>query len=259
MLRFVVNLDRSIERFRCISESLESFGLSFTRISAIDGKLLTKNELQKLAVPKDERLLCFRELTPGEVGCFLSHRECWKKLVESDQNWALILEDDCVFSTNAKSLMETENWIPKDIQLCQLAHIGCSGEKVIIERRKYKLFNGSEVVRVIKPHHIGTLAYLIHRDVARVALDATRKIEAPVDEFLFSMRYSFGREYAGWMVNPYPVKPDVAVGSTIGHEKENSDFGRPGSLAQFCRKVFNRVYVSIYRKVRGKRSIVRFE
>jgi glycosyl transferase family 25 len=33
-------------------------------------------------------------LGPGEVGCFLSHRRCWQRIVDSDWDYALIVEDD---------------------------------------------------------------------------------------------------------------------------------------------------------------------
>ncbi|MAI68498.1 MAG: glycosyl transferase family 25, partial [Rhizobiales bacterium TMED143] len=33
-------------------------------------------------------------LSPGEVGCFLSHRACWQRIVDQDLPYALIVEDD---------------------------------------------------------------------------------------------------------------------------------------------------------------------
>ena len=73
-----------------------------------------------------------------------------------------------------------------------------SGDQVLIDKNKHKINNRFEVVRIIKPHHIGAVAYFIHRDVARLALEATRQLEAPVDEVLFSLNYPIGRKYAGW-------------------------------------------------------------
>ena len=33
-------------------------------------------------------------LGAGEVGCFLSHRQCWQRIVEDTQDYAFIAEDD---------------------------------------------------------------------------------------------------------------------------------------------------------------------
>ena len=59
-----------------------------------------------------------------------------------------------------------------------------------------------------------------------MALEATRQLEAPVDEVLFSLNYPIGRKYAGWMVNPYVVRPDFVIESTIGHRKEDGGYGK---------------------------------
>ena len=157
-----------------------------------------------------------------------------------------MLEDDCIFSERVQSFIASEKWIPKGVKLCQLSHSGQSGDRVLIERRKYDLrYGGSELVRVIKPHYIGAVAYFIHRDVAKLALEATRQLEAPIDELLFSLKYPIGKKYAGWMVNPYPIRPDMIVESTIGHEKAKG-FGKPYTFVQVLRKFSSRIYIYIY-------------
>lgn len=80
MLRLVINLDRSKERLKRISDSLMNFGLRFSRVQAVDGRLLSEAEIKQLVIPKWKRQLFFRELTRTEVGCCLSHRKCWKML-----------------------------------------------------------------------------------------------------------------------------------------------------------------------------------
>ena len=106
---------------------------------------------------------------------------------------------------------------------------------------------------------MGAAAYLIHRDVAQLALELTGKLEAPVDEVLFSLNYPMGRKYAGWVVNPYPVRIDHDLESTIGHGEENEGYGDPCTESQRWRKVFTRIRISLYRKFRGVWVQVRFE
>lgn len=38
-----------------------------------------------------------RPMTLGEIGCFLSHYYIWQKMVESNEQEVLILEDDIKF------------------------------------------------------------------------------------------------------------------------------------------------------------------
>lgn len=198
MLRLVINLDRSKERLKRISDSLMNFGLRFSRVQAVDGRLLSEAEIKQLVIPKWKRQLFFRELTR-------------------------------------------------------------SGDQVLIDKNKHKINNRFEVVRIIKPHHIGAVAYFIHRDVARLALEATRQLEAPVDEVLFSLNYPIGRKYAGWMVNPYVVRPDFVIESTIGHRKEDGGYGSPFTAMQRWRKFTTRINISVYRKLYGNKFQVSFE
>lgn len=259
MLRLLINLDRSPDRLQAISKALTGLGLSFSRVRAIDGKYLTEEEVRQWTVPRVKRRLCCRDLTRTEIACCLSHRKCWQMLVDSNEEWALILEDDCIFSDRAREFMTDAKWMPETLKLCQLAHIGYSGERILIERRKVIIDEKSEIIRIIKPHHVGAAAYLIHRDVAQLALESTGKLEAPVDEILFSLSYPIGRKYAGWMVNPYPVRVDSNLESTIGHGKENEGYGASYTERQRWRKVFSRIGVSVYRKFHGVWAQVKFE
>ena len=259
MLRLLINLDRSQDRLQVISKALTDLGLSFSRVQAIDGKKLTEEEVRQWTIPKAKRHLCCRDLTRTEIACCLSHRKCWQMLVDSNEEWALILEDDCIFSDRAREFMADAEWMPATLKLCQLAHIGHSGECVLIERRKVILDDKTEIIRIIKPHHVGAATYLIHRDVAQLALELTGKLEAPVDEVLFSLNYPIGRKYAGWVVNTYPVRIDHDLESTIGHGEENEGYGDPCTESQRWRKVFTRIRISLYRKFRGVWAQVRFE
>lgn len=45
---------------------------------------------------KEERACAFhnRRLTPGEIGCAMSHRDVWREISFSDREWSLVFEDD---------------------------------------------------------------------------------------------------------------------------------------------------------------------
>lgn len=69
--------------------------------------------LQKMGVkflPGYEDPYHHRQMTMGEIGCFLSHYKIWEKIVEKQQEQVLILEDDIrfepYFKDKAESVME---------------------------------------------------------------------------------------------------------------------------------------------------------
>ena len=59
MLRLVINLDRSPERLQRITTALKTFDLEFSRVRAVDGKLLTNEEVCQWTLSKPQRHLFF--------------------------------------------------------------------------------------------------------------------------------------------------------------------------------------------------------
>lgn len=130
MLICVINLDRSVDRWKSVSGELQKVGVEAVRVAGVDGRKLSNEFVESIVPPLSDissRLEFPKELTKGEVGCFLSHRKCWQKLLESKEKWALILEDDIYISRRAKKYMTGEGWIPNDAGFVQL-HIHRSGK-----------------------------------------------------------------------------------------------------------------------------------
>jgi len=89
----VINLDRSPERLLAIGNDLNLAGLPWSRLRAVepDTDYVTAIEVYDNA---RANYLFGRDLTRGEVGCFLSHLEALRALSQSGCYIGLILEDD---------------------------------------------------------------------------------------------------------------------------------------------------------------------
>ena len=94
---YVINLDRSPKRLRCISSHLRSLGIEFTGIAAVDGRQISNETARSYPVRY------FRPLTKGELGCALSHYRCWERIIEDGVDYGVILEDDAMLD---KSFLE---------------------------------------------------------------------------------------------------------------------------------------------------------
>jgi len=64
------------------------------RFHAFDARQLGSEDLSELVDQNAARFLQHRDLTPGEIGCAISHREALREVARADHNWAVILEDD---------------------------------------------------------------------------------------------------------------------------------------------------------------------
>ena len=100
--------------------------------------------------------------------------------------------------------MLTEDWIPAGVDLIQL-HGNKYCESLIRKERHQLIEEGSELVRPIRPTPVGTLAYIISRDAAAYAIENSKLLACPVDEFLVSPCSNFPKKFAIWRLNPCVV------------------------------------------------------
>lgn len=225
MLHLVINLDDSIERMESVAAKLSALNISFERVSAVNGRSLTDMEFTNLVYPLDHfdsKVRFTRQLTRGEVGCFLSHIKCWQKLLASDEDWALIMEDDIQISDFAPRFMKSTDWIPNGIQMCQLSCLYRTQDALIDPFDKIELDLGYSLVRPLFPHPLGTQCYLISRDAASKALQLSKKLVAPVDNFLFSPWFDFAKQNKIWRISPVLVIPNEEIDSDIGVRSKKS-------------------------------------
>lgn len=166
---FLINLDRSPERLAFMTTQLAALGLSAERLSAVDGATI---DLQPYATSG---------LTKGEIGCFLSHRDAWQRLVASDNDLALVLEDDVRLSADLPRVLETAAKLDRGNHILKL---DTSGRAVLLEKRALR---PSERIRLSRLHseHTGTAGYVISAQAAAELLSRSSTIAEPVDLFMF--------------------------------------------------------------------------
>jgi glycosyl transferase, family 25 len=96
---YVINLEHRKDRLKRIKEELSKINLSDESnnlhiINAINGKNLDIKQLKNAGYLKYDS----RPLRSGEIGCFMSHLDCWVKILESGQPYGLIIEDDAILT-----------------------------------------------------------------------------------------------------------------------------------------------------------------
>ena len=90
---YVINLEERIDKKNNIINELNTNNISnYEIINAYNGKYL---DITKLDYNNQ-----FRNMRKGEIGCYLSHVECWFKFLKSNKEYALILEDDAVLGND---------------------------------------------------------------------------------------------------------------------------------------------------------------
>jgi GR25 family glycosyltransferase involved in LPS biosynthesis len=120
---YVINLDSSTERLEQMNKQMNILGKPFTRVSAVNGKTLSNEEINNVT-----NLACRYFCTNTMIGIFLSHKKVWQTIIENNDKYALVMEDDCVlvdtFQTDLKnSLNELDEIDPE----WDFLYLGCFG------------------------------------------------------------------------------------------------------------------------------------
>ena len=177
---FIIHLHRAAKRKKNVQTIISKLKLETEVIDAVDGNKLTFDEISKYLSKKN----LYRPNYPfkinnGEIGCFLSHRVVWKKIVEEKLDSALIFEDDIQidFKNFEQSLKVGLKHIKK------LGYIQFQTRKITNYASELDSVNG---IKILKPKTIPlrTSAQLISYDTALNLLNKSIKIDRPIDGFL---------------------------------------------------------------------------
>lgn len=99
-------MDKNKDRLESCSAQLKAQKVQFERYPAIYGRDIAQSTLEKFYNKKLNKTLYKKELSVGEIGCYLSHMALWQKIVDEKLDYAVILEDDFTLSNNFNKFPE---------------------------------------------------------------------------------------------------------------------------------------------------------
>jgi glycosyl transferase family 25 len=219
---YLINLNRSKERYNYIKGYLIDLELPFERIEALDGSSLSKEEI--------ESKVDFKFFNPtqklGTVGCSLSHIKVWETFLRSNFKFALIFEDDVSFDPNKLKVVIKD--LIKNSQLWDLVsfEIFHRGFPLTIK----KLENGNNLVLYLtKVTHSG--AYMINRKAAKNLLKKALPIKMPIDHY-FTRSWELDIKFTG-------IENPRLVNQTFGE----SDIEKTKQISKDNKNVFSLLYL----------------
>ena len=116
---YVINLDDQVSRWAAAESMLNYWQVeNYTRVSAYDGREDDLGGILKGRYPD--------QMSGGEIGCVTSHLNAMKMFLETDDQYAVMMEDDCDISTVQYWPFEWKDFqakLPYDFDVVQLAII----------------------------------------------------------------------------------------------------------------------------------------
>lgn len=202
----VISLKRSLDRRKQVEKEMQKISLPWSFLDAVDGSALAAIPIEYK--PLKVELLQGYALTPNEIGCYLSHKEAWKRCVQENTP-TLILEDDFVLSPNFEKTLKIILEAYGDWNFLRLQGL---------YEVEYETLNEKSGVSFVKNKGdaVGATAYLLKPEIARHLIKHSSDIYEPVDHFLEHYK-KHGLEFLA--IRPYPV--DITRGkSTIADRSE---------------------------------------
>ena len=199
--------------------------VDYTRISAVDGQVLTPDKLKSVKAPLFSGY--YKELTQGEIGCYLSHVKCWQHIVEQKLDYAVILEDDF-------SLHDDLNNVHGYIEAIE---VNWDCIKLMEHPEKRKAIKtipclDKTLIRYDKiPSR--TCAYVITNDGAQKMLKHSQQISRPID---IDFQHWWESNIIVYGLKPYIVGVNHADTSTIDSQNNRKKI-RKSFVKQYLQMV----------------------
>ena len=110
---YVINLDCAEDRMLSMDQQLSAIDVNYERIPAIKGNSLTETEINIEYSAALNKKYFRADLSLGEIGCYISHKNVWRKMVAENIEFAVILEDDMIIENNFIKLFSLAETLKK--------------------------------------------------------------------------------------------------------------------------------------------------
>ncbi|MDH4449155.1 MAG: glycosyltransferase family 25 protein [Rhodoferax sp.] len=226
----VISLKHSTERQKKIESEMQKTSLKWRFLDACDGEQLDFS-LVAYDAQKVKRLLGY-ELTKKEVGCYLSHMNCWHACVEANEN-VLIFEDDFVVQENFNEVLQRLMIADFSWDIIRIQALAESSFKVIQDFGSFRLVENES-------DPLGATAYLVNPRSASILIRNSREIFEPLDHFI-EHKEKHGLKMLA--IDPYPIKvfdPTRAT-STITDRPERPSVKGFRKVYRSCMRAIDRM------------------
>ncbi len=211
---FIINLDRSKNRWEAINNCLKNLELPYERFSAIDGKIADNALLDKYYSPTLNRKKYYAPLTRNEIACYISHLKACEQIVKQNLDYGIIMEDDLVISKDFVLVPQAINAISKKWSYLKL--MTQFKPKKIISREPIDFDSPIkfELVEWNKPP-MGAQAYAITKQTAQKYIEKRAVFFRPSD---VDLQFTWEIDLNIMGIIPSQLSPSLAE-SVIGTRK----------------------------------------
>lgn len=240
---YLINLDDSTERLKSAAEQLTRESVDFVRVSAFDGRGKTMSYFKDYDENAAESYMG-RGLRGGEMGCYYSHLQCIRQFLASSNEYAVVIEDDVLISSNAmQTLRRTLSWLQEKKVEWDVINFGAQKNKI------YSVLKEIDGHKVVRAHYfpMTTTGIVWTRSGAQRFLDYSKNIYAPIDNTLreWQCRENRGISVVPPLVSTTGVESDIDSGTVKARSKQGRLFSY--GLRKQWRLLRQKIYASAHK------------
>lgn len=244
MIVYAIHLARATERRMGIQRQLRECGLPYEMIDAIDGRQMSDRAWEDAVAP--DALRAQRGwLSKSAVGCALSHREAYRRIVAARKGPGLVIEDDVVLARDLASVARQVAELIRDDEVV-LLYFRDFGACALSSVGAVALPGGRRLMYPMSARHLHmAAAYMVGPGAARAMADSMVPLEATADAWAHYLRIGAIRTIRCVFPRPAAVRYDVQ--STLGYLGE-------GRLQRFARFVQHARIFPLVQLTRARRA-----
>lgn len=228
----VISLTRSPDRRLAISSRLNALKLDFEFVDAIDAQTLAETTVQKIQSAQRQRRDYGRDIGATEIACAISHGEAYQKILVSDVDGGIILEDDAIISDgfepfinwlNAESTVPNGVWLlgggeylEKHVEKNYFDFAICSREPSANDPKWGALMKVDQCF----DHLARACGYFIDRKTAAVLLKQNQPPVALADDWPFFIQKEWIKPY---LCKPFLIKHPLVIDNQSLLQKDRAN------------------------------------
>jgi glycosyl transferase family 25 len=219
---FIISLDKDVNRREVLGAQLDGLNIPYSIASAVHGASLSEQELAYV-YDRDKAITLFnRELSRGEIGCALSHVGVYRKMVDENIPYALILEDD------AKSL---DSGLAAILDKLSLAY--SADEPVVVLLSHVQRYDANKKTELDSAHYVyeayrgvGAHGYFITKAAAKALADNLFPAYVVADKWeYFQEKFITVNALVPYVIGLAPASLISSIGS-MGVREKRTKSGR---------------------------------
>lgn len=221
----LINVAEASDRLRDAQCQLKEQDFSWQRLDAVTPK-------SDDFVYEKSKTKWYRDLTDGEIACYLSHRKAWRQAIDSKADYLVVLEDDLIVQSPLKKVVD--ELIKSDLSWDMIKLFETRKKRSVVRSLSHD-FDIVDTPTV----PIATTGYIIKVSCLAKLLDSTSRFTRPIDVELKSY---WELNLKIFSVYPPPIRISEDNNSTIGV--------RQGDFSPFQR--LKKIKYNFFSSLRGR-------